>query len=303
MVTHGLVWYDPAEEKLVISGIGHYDSRAKSNAVARNYNKAIIGSVRRATKAERKHFTVAYDTNIFLQSSNNWFGRKHDWRQLPFAIHMSCWKLALWELGPSIENDSLELFAAIVLRNFAFAHYCREHYELERKFDPYRITRVQEVIARSCDGRHAKRREAADRKRQPFSRSYCKTISNLPVELLHLILDLLEYREIKKLESALGTFSIADSRYWRQRASRNLVEMDEVALIPNVDWRYLCMALERIWGGEDFEARHRVLGILRDEIKPIFLQNLKERNVPSLRETVNQVCKLNVPMWEDEDSM
>lgn len=280
--------------------MGHYDLHAKSNAPARNYNKAIIGSVRKATKAEREHFTLAYDTNLFLQSSNNWFEKGHDWRQLPFVIHMGCWKLALWVLGPSIENNNLELFAAIVLQNFAFAHYCREHDELERKFDRYRITRVQEVIARSCDSRHTKRREVADRKRQPFTRSYCKTISNLPVELLHLILDLLEYREIKKLESALGSFIIADNRYWRQRASRNLVEMDEVGLIPNVDWRYLCMALERIRGGEDFKARHRVLGILRDEMKPIFLQNLKKRNVPSLRETVNQVCKLDVPTWEDE---
>ncbi|OKL60896.1 hypothetical protein UA08_03226 [Talaromyces atroroseus] len=113
-------------------------------------------------------------------------------------------------------------------------------------------------------------------------------------------LNLLEYREIKKLEFALGTFSVADSRYWRQRASRNLVEMDEVALFPDVDWRYLCMALERIQGGADFEARHRVLGILRDEIKPILLKNLKERNVPSLEEIVDQVREMDIPMWEDE---
>lgn len=186
------------------------------------------------------------------------------------------------------------------LRNFAFTHYCREHHDAERNFDPYRITRVQEAIARSCDSRHTKRREAADRKRQPFTHSYSKAILNLPVELLHLILDLLEYREIKKPEFALGTFSVADSRYWRQRASRNLVEMDEVALLPDVDWRYLCMALERIRGGNDFEARHRVLGILRDEIKPILLQNLKDRDVPSLEEIVDQVHEMDVPMWEDE---
>lgn len=254
----------------------------------------------RKRQREREHLTVAYDTNAFFQWSNNWFEKYHDWRQLPFAIHMGCWKLALWELGPSIENNNLELFAAVVLQNFALAHHHREEYDTERKFDPYRITRVQEVIARSCDSRHTKSREAADWKRQSFTHSHSKAISNLPVELLHLILDLLEYREIKKLELALGTLNVADSRYWRQRASRNLVEMDEVALFPNVDWRYLCMASERIRGGDDFEVRHRVLRILRDEIKPILLQNLKERNVPSLKEIVNQVREMDVPMWEDE---
>lgn len=34
---------------------------------------------------------------------------------MPVAIHMSCWKLAQWKLGPGVA-ENLELFIAIALR-------------------------------------------------------------------------------------------------------------------------------------------------------------------------------------------
>lgn len=39
------------------------------------------------------------------------------WGKLPLAIHMSCWKLAQWVLGPSLldHDNNLELFAGLAL--------------------------------------------------------------------------------------------------------------------------------------------------------------------------------------------
>lgn len=38
-----------------------------------------------------------------------------DWRERARAVHMSCWQLAQYILGPGIE-ENLELFAAIALQ-------------------------------------------------------------------------------------------------------------------------------------------------------------------------------------------
>jgi hypothetical protein len=48
-----------------------------------------------------------------------------DWRDLPIAVHMSCWRLAHLIFGSTIE-DNLELFAAIALQT-AWIAYGLQH--------------------------------------------------------------------------------------------------------------------------------------------------------------------------------
>jgi hypothetical protein len=70
-------------------------------------------------------------------------------------MHMSCWKLAQWVLGPSLlENDNnLGLFAGIVLdfgiRQSRIWYENKALIDLDLSMDPYRMPEIQQLIARS----------------------------------------------------------------------------------------------------------------------------------------------------------
>lgn len=50
-------------------------------------------------------------------------------------IHMGCRKLALWELGSSIENNNVELFGAYCIAKICFQAYDKDSYIcLKHKF-------------------------------------------------------------------------------------------------------------------------------------------------------------------------
>lgn len=195
---------------------------------------------------------------------------------MPLAIHMGCWKLVQWQLGPSVKNY-LELFVASMLK--ISTNYLLEEWEelegweelanfeewegagpLSGTYDAYRIAQAQELIEAS---RASKKR----RKKRPYARFSGFLL--LPAELLDMVLDHLTVKQIQKLEAATGIL-VAD-RYWRRRAAGFLVEMDEIAG-EDLDWRYLCRKWELISENKEFEEYHRIVGILRDQVNPLFLK-------------------------------
>jgi hypothetical protein len=107
-----------------------------------------------------------------------------------------------------------------------------------------------------------------------------------PMELLDMILDRLNCKEIQGLESALGI--LGAKNYWRRRAAFFLVEMDEIA-DEDLDWRYLCTKWERISNGRQFRDYHYIVGILRDRVKPTYMENLTERLFSSLKEVIAEI--------------
>lgn len=115
-------------------------------------------------------------------------------------------------------------------------------------------------------------------------------ISNLPVEIFFQILDLLNCKEISKLRVAMR-IDISD-RYWRSRAALTLVEMDEIAG-EDLNWQYLCTRIEASF---QFVSRRYVVDLLRNEIKPKYVRNLKKRDFPRLEEVI-QKCQDIVWAW------
>ncbi|KUL88619.1 hypothetical protein ZTR_05221 [Talaromyces verruculosus] len=241
---------------------------ATSNAAAKHSDKALIGSGKANNNAEITRYYTSHQLG-WWHKKPFYFCKDIDWHQLPLAIHMGCWKLVQWQLGPSIENN-LELFIAIILRISTTSLSILKG----ETYDAYRIAQVQELIEAS--------RVSKKRKRKGRYFGFSRFLL-LPTELLEIVLDHLTCKEITKLEIAMG-FLVAD-RYWRRRAAVFLVEMDEIA-DEDLDWRHVCRKWERISNGELFRDHRYIVGILRDQVKPTYMENLKERVFPSLKEVI-----------------
>lgn len=102
--------YDSSKEDFILTGIGQ--EFGNKLIVPKDVTKALVG---RPPK-DKKDLTWAYKN----WKSDWWCDipcsyKRKDWRYLPLFIHMSCWKLAQWKLGPSV-TDNLELFTAIALQ-------------------------------------------------------------------------------------------------------------------------------------------------------------------------------------------
>lgn len=293
-VNYHKVFYDNAEKRYRISGIGHYDPEyGIRNAAAKKYEEALIGKVNGLERIKKTTTTEYYSVTrfswwLYTSQIDEDTRRKviyTHWGNLPLAIHMSCWKLAQWVLGPSLldHDKNLELFAGIMfkfmVRQSLVWHHNQELVHLHLSGDPYRIPKVQQLIARS---REEKKRRRRPRKGKPRS----SLISRLPIEILELILDHLTVIETLKLEKAL--LIVVGEKYWRHRASWDLMEIDELAgEEEQIDWRYLCTNLDRmIKRDESFQNRNHVVGILRDHIKPEFLRKLGEGDSPSLKQVI-----------------
>lgn len=266
-----LVSYDPVGKRVNISGIGHVQSGDKTTAAAKDPDKALIG---RGKVQNKQDITKYYDVQQLgwwdeacVESFKN-----ADWRQLPLAIHMGCWKLVQWQLGASVETH-LELFAAIML-NISAKDRSPTLGATWFTFDAYRILKVKELIESS---RLSKKRKRT--RRYPGHTWFHR----LPTELLDSILDGLTCKEIQKLETGLGM--IVSDRYWRRRAAKNIIEMDEISG-EDLNWRYLCRKWEWISKSQDFRNYHYIMGVLRDQVKPVFLKNLTERKFPCLKDVV-----------------
>lgn len=174
---------------------------------------------------------------------------------------MGCWKLVQWQLGPLVEIN-LELFAAIMLKISV-----ENPSKLKRRtYDAYRITSVQRLIK-------ASKRKYRQKKTRKEGHPGLSRFHYLPMELLDMILDHLPCKKIQGLETELG-ISVAEN-YWRRRAASFLVEMDEIAN-KNLDWRYLCTEWGRISNDKLFRDYHYIVGILRDQVKPTYMKNLKK---------------------------
>lgn len=109
-----LVFYDYNEKKFLLSGIDHYDQSVQTTAVPRDPNKALIG---KGQNKHKKGITGFYNADqlVWWNKSRCKSQKPSDWGQLPLAIHMGCWKLVQWQLGPSVDNN-LDLFAVIMLK-------------------------------------------------------------------------------------------------------------------------------------------------------------------------------------------
>lgn len=75
--------------------------------------------------------------------------------------------------------------------------------------------------------------------------------------------------------------------YWRSRAALNLIEIEEITG-EDLNWQYLCSKIEAVAPSSQFVARHYIGDLLRNEIKPKYLQNLKKRDFPRLEEVIDK---------------
>ncbi|KAH8701723.1 hypothetical protein BGW36DRAFT_424024 [Talaromyces proteolyticus] len=306
-----LILYDFSKGEFTLTGIGQQFNTTFT--APKDAAKAFAGVPPR----DRKDFTKIYDVAPDLSWWNGDLGddyEKIDLRHLPIGIHMSCWKLAQWKLGPGVA-ENLELFIAIALRTtfgiisgfrgegntWPFNIYeivamknssCAERggdiiselwsrnlYELQDRvdYDPSRNPWTQNIIDSS---RRIKKQISFA---QPLPQSM---IPDLPLEIWFEILDFLDCKEVSNLGIALQ-IAIPD-RYWRSRAALNLIEIDEIAE-EDLNWHYLCLKFEAVYAtGEKFESRRYIVDILSNKIKPTYLQNLGKRDFPRLEEVMGE---------------
>lgn len=75
--------------------------------------------------------------------------------------------------------------------------------------------------------------------------------------------------------------------YWRCRAAPHLFELDEIRH-EDLDWRHLCLEIEKLRSSETFWARDRTLKILRHN-KDAYLQNLKKAQPLAPKDVINHI--------------
>lgn len=114
-----------------------------------------------------------------------------------------------------------------------------------------------------CEGKHSLERQA------PFS----DFLTNLPGELLCMILDHLDYSCLPALQ--LIPRSPTLNSYWRRRVRPYLTEFEEIR-DRDLDWQFLCLKIEELDSTTDlFRTRKRLLGLL-EEIRMGILEKLEE---------------------------
>jgi hypothetical protein len=114
MLTSFPVMYDSHYSRCWISGIGQYisDCNTKGKFLApTDYNRAFIGVPPQSTEG----LTQLYNGTEFNWLLGEERPTQFSCEQLPVTIHMRCWNLAQWVLGPTLE-ENLELVVAISLK-------------------------------------------------------------------------------------------------------------------------------------------------------------------------------------------
>jgi hypothetical protein len=106
------VLYDSSIGEFTLTGIGKQFLLGMTTP--KDAGKAFAGVPRRDTKGFTKIYQQRPDLDWWTDSPKESY-KKRDWRHLPIGIHMSCWKLAQWIIGPGIA-ENLELFIAIALQ-------------------------------------------------------------------------------------------------------------------------------------------------------------------------------------------
>lgn len=102
---------------------------------------------------------------------------------------------------------------------------------------------------------------------------FCDFPTNLPGELLCMILDYLDYSCLPGVQ--LLPHSPAGDSYWRRRVRPYLTEFEEIR-DQDLDWQFLCLKIEELDSTTDlFRTRKRLLRVL-DEIKMGILEKLEE---------------------------
>lgn len=179
-------------------------------------------------------------------------------------------------IGQSVENE-LDLFLEVLYqrwkmkpRPFELGHCVKERnwygsvYEKDKKvvigamWDPMDIPEVLSVIRR-CSLRGSKRRSSGSQ-----HSSACTL--DLPLDILLHILDYLHVVDVEHF--LVATQWQAPSSYWRSRFPRKLIfEVEELISNPTeyVDWRFLCVEVEKLLGNErllGLQNRQRIFRIL-----------------------------------------
>lgn len=100
--------------------------------------------------------------------------------------------------------------------------------------------------------------------------------SRFPLDIEYLILDLLDHRDISRMQRAIDW--PVSKHYWRYRAPKAFVhELEDASKDDNyVDWEYLCLGVERLSErGSELTCRRRVFELLQGP-RDVFRRRLKE---------------------------
>ncbi|KAL5692695.1 hypothetical protein EMGR_005736 [Emarellia grisea] len=173
------------------------------------------------------------------------------------------WNVALW---------SWSLAKPVDWRKFTFAVHASYPFR-----SPVVGRLIEECKRRRSEPAPVLRRSSRVRSKMPRL--------NLPYDVLCLILDRLDYLSARRLCQAVDCPPM-DS-YWRCRAAPHLFELDEIRH-EDLDWRHLCLEIEKLRSSETFWARDRTLKILHHN-KDAYLQNLKKAQPLTPKDVTNHI--------------
>lgn len=120
------------------------------------------------------------------------------------------------------------------------------------------------------------------------------SLSHLPCEILYLIFDHLDHSDCTAVQSVIQ-IPIGDA-YWRRRVTLLLTRMDKIDDESKVDWRHLCLGLERLHAAplsprsssRRFEFRCELLAAI-EKLKIAFFRQLKMDNPLQIEDVVRKM--------------
>lgn len=121
--------------------------------------------------------------------------------------------------------------------------------------------------------------EKAGGKRRPKDLLRNSLLSRFPLDIQHMILDLLDHRDFARMWRAIDW--PVGKYYWRRRAPKDIIyELRDIRKNDDyVDWEYLCLGLGRLLKtGQALIARRRALDLLQGP-RDIFHKLLKEERM------------------------
>lgn len=249
------------------------------------------------TVTERSHMIKKdgqfRDERTLIYPANFWDDRHRDLYPHGFPIHAYCWSMIERIIGPSAEND-LDLFLEVLFQIWDTEPHPFEvsncignrswggmdssealsEEELHAVWDPTDVPEIQAILRQST------KQEVGERSKMRSSGSQNLGTLDISLDVIHQILDYLPVTDIENILTA--TQLQLPNLYWRSRFPRQLIfEADEFisaeAENANVDWRFLCLEIEKLLGNESLHGlqnRQRIFRIL-EGTKELFLSRLR----------------------------
>ncbi|PLB50267.1 hypothetical protein P170DRAFT_435466 [Aspergillus steynii IBT 23096] len=185
-----------------------------------------------------------------------------------YIVHARCWELLSYhELGTVAEDDLDLFFAALRHRRLMMGSQCRAWRPEMYQEDPVRIKSVSSVVDLALE--QARRTKPKKEPSRPCRPKAVQPIScRLPMEVIYIIFDYIPSQTVANTEKALN-FYLSNS-FWYSRVSANLFFETQGLTVEDVDWKRLCLKLERrLEKSEALRVRQYLLNCLDKILKVV----------------------------------